>query len=78
MKKSKGLMGLTPPAMGYDGLIFIGNQRVHVSDGILNIQGKHLNVSEEGSVTDDSDNEVAVIKNGHLIPKQQQQPQQAA
>lgn len=79
MKKSKGLMGLTPPSIGYDGLVVIGNQRVKVSDGILNIQGKQLNVSEDGKVTDENDQEVATIKNGQMMPmQQQQQPAQVA
>lgn len=67
---SKGLMGLEPP--GYNGVVRMGMQPIRVMNGTFQFQGKRFYVSDKGEVTDENDNDVAVIRNGQLAPVQQQ------
>lgn len=71
-------MGMPAPSMGYDGVIQAGQQQIRVTDGVLQMGGRRLHVEEDGNVTDEQDKPVAVVKDGKLMPLQQQQPQQQA
>lgn len=76
MRQSVGLMGLPAPAMGYDGIVQAGGQQIQVVDGVMELGGHKLHVSEDGQVTDDQDKPIAKVVNGQVIPIQQQQPAQ--
>jgi hypothetical protein len=51
-------------------------QRIQINDGVLQMNGKQFSVSEDGQVTDQQDKPVAMVKDGKLIPMQQQQAPQ--
>jgi hypothetical protein len=76
VRESKGLMGLPAPHIGYDGIVQAGMQRIQINDGVLQMNGKQFSVSEDGQVTDQQDKPVAMVKDGKLIPMQQQQAPQ--
>lgn len=73
MRESRGLMGLPAPHIGYDGIVQAGMQRIQVSDGVMQINGRQLSVSVDGRVTDEQDKPVAMVKDGKLMALQQQQ-----
>lgn len=64
----KGLMGLEPP--GFSGVVRFGQRQVQIHNGVFNMHGQRYYVADGGQVTDESDNEVAEVKNGVLVPKQ--------
>lgn len=72
MRESRGLMGLPAPSLGYDGMVMVGGQQIQVHDGAMQIQGRRFSVSEDGRVTDEHDQPVAMVKNGQMTPLQQQ------
>lgn len=65
-----GLMGLEPP--GYNGVIRLGHMPIQVRNGVFQVKGKRFYVSDNGEVTDENDNDIAVIRNGQIAPVQQQ------
>ena len=68
MRESRGLMGLPAPALGFDGMLIVGQGRVEVKDGELNIGKLHLFVDTDGTAYDDQDRPVARVQNGTLVP----------
>ena len=78
MRESKGLMGLPAPALGYDGVVQTPGGPIKVTDGVMKVGQKTLDVSVDGQVTDEQGKALAKVVNGKLTPLQQapQQPQQ--
>lgn len=72
MRQSRGLMGLPAPAIGYDGVVQVGMTKIRVSDGVMRVGGRRLNVDEDGTVKDEQDRPVAKVVNGQVQPLQQQ------
>lgn len=69
MRDSRGLMGLPAPALGYDGMVIVGQGQIQVKDGDLTMQGHHFYVDEQGMVFQgDADRPVARVMNGRLVP----------
>ena len=80
--EGKGLMGLSRPKTGYDGIVNLptpqGPQKIQVSNGVTVIQGKKFFVTGKGEVTDDSDKLIGMIKEGNFVPEQMPQQMGAA
>lgn len=70
MRQVRGLMGLTPPKMGYEGVVRVGMQQVQVVDGVMDMGGRKLSVAEDGIVADEQGKPVAKVVNGQLAPMQ--------
>lgn len=70
-------MGLAAPRTGYDGVVQAGMQKIQVQDGVMKVNGRIFQVSENGEVRDEHEKVVAQVKNGQLMPLQQQQQQQS-
>lgn len=67
-------MGLEPP--GFSGVVRFGHKPIEVRNGVFSIGRQRFYVSDDGKVTDESDNEIAQVRNGVLAPKMPQQHQQ--
>lgn len=61
-------MGLPAPALGFDGMLIVGQNRVEVKDGELRMGKMHLYIDEQGVAYDDNDRPVARVQNGQLVP----------
>lgn len=60
-------MGLPAPALGFDGVLMVGPNRVEVRDGELKLGKMHLYIDERG-IAYDGDKPVARVQNGQLVP----------
>lgn len=62
-----GMMGVEPK--GYNGVVDVNGQQIHVTNGKVNFQGQAFKVAESGVVSKQGQ-PVGMIQQGKFIPKQ--------